>query len=252
MKLNFLPIHLLLLVNILSGCATLSKEECLQGDWYAIGYKDGANGYGVERLAEHSEACREHGAGVQADAYTQGRRVGLTYHCAESTVYKRESHAIHSDRGDWQAIGYGHGEAGRIFQPEYYQSRCAQYGITLANSEYTDGYRQGLQQYCQPHRAYDLGRNGNAYPRGLCGKQERPFLNAYIQGLDSAISSVDQDISSKMNESSASAAQLRKVEPRDKNYNSLQEKSNSLARQLDDLRERREKLRRLRESAVYY
>ena len=42
---------------LLSSCATLSKQECLVGDWQAIGYNDGVAGYQSERLASHAKAC---------------------------------------------------------------------------------------------------------------------------------------------------------------------------------------------------
>lgn len=41
----------------LLSCATLSKQQCLIGDWQTIGYNDGVAGYSSERLASHSKAC---------------------------------------------------------------------------------------------------------------------------------------------------------------------------------------------------
>lgn len=36
-------------IYLLAGCATLSKQECLIGDWQAIGYNDGVAGYHSDR-----------------------------------------------------------------------------------------------------------------------------------------------------------------------------------------------------------
>lgn len=41
-------------IYLLSGCATLSKEECMVGDWQTIGYNDGVAGYHSERLTSHA------------------------------------------------------------------------------------------------------------------------------------------------------------------------------------------------------
>ena len=40
----------LALVGSLSGCASLSKSECLNANWEDIGIRDGANGQSEEYL----------------------------------------------------------------------------------------------------------------------------------------------------------------------------------------------------------
>ena len=47
----------LALVGSLSGCASLSKSECLSADWEDIGIRDGANGQPEEYLIQHAKAC---------------------------------------------------------------------------------------------------------------------------------------------------------------------------------------------------
>ena len=37
----------------LSGCATMSPEECLQANWEEVGYHDAVEGYPVSRDSEH-------------------------------------------------------------------------------------------------------------------------------------------------------------------------------------------------------
>ena len=61
----------------LLSCATLSKQQCLIGDWQTIGYNDGVAGYFSERLASHSKACAK--AHVTPDylAWERGRKLGL-------------------------------------------------------------------------------------------------------------------------------------------------------------------------------
>ncbi|HRD48497.1 MAG: DUF2799 domain-containing protein [Candidatus Competibacter sp.] len=65
----------------LSGCATLSREECLIGNWYEIGAQDGAAGYSPERLAEHRQACAEHRIRPDRDAYRAGWEEGIRDYC---------------------------------------------------------------------------------------------------------------------------------------------------------------------------
>ena len=98
-----------------SGCATMSDEECTVADWSAIGYEDGARGYTAERFSNHRKACAKHG--------------------------------VTADFGAWQA-----------------------------------GREQGLVEYCQPGRGYDIGVSGGRY-YGVCSAELEPgFLDAYNAG----------------------------------------------------------------------
>jgi hypothetical protein len=99
----------------LSGCASMSNEECAVADWSAVGYEDGARGYTAERFSNHRKACAKHG--------------------------------ITADFGAWQA-----------------------------------GREQGLVEYCQPGRGYDIGVSGGRY-YGVCNAELEPdFLDAYNVG----------------------------------------------------------------------
>ena len=69
-KLNLIWIALTLIV--LSGCATMNADECVTGDWTAIGYEDGTRGYTSDRLAQHRKACAKHGVSPDFVAYQDG------------------------------------------------------------------------------------------------------------------------------------------------------------------------------------
>ena len=71
----------------LLSCATLSKQQCLIGDWQTIGYNDGVAGYSSERLASHSKACAK--AHVTPDylAWERGRKLGLQQYCTSNNAY---------------------------------------------------------------------------------------------------------------------------------------------------------------------
>ncbi|KUI99534.1 DUF2799 domain-containing protein [Vibrio sp. MEBiC08052] len=66
---------------VLSGCATLSKEECMTANWHQIGYEDGAQGYPDTRIASHREACAEYGISPDFKAYQDGHKEGVTRFC---------------------------------------------------------------------------------------------------------------------------------------------------------------------------
>jgi len=65
----------------LSGCATMSGDECVTSDWEAIGYEDGARGYTSEQLGARRKACAKHGVTPDFAAYKRGREQGLAEYC---------------------------------------------------------------------------------------------------------------------------------------------------------------------------
>ena len=65
----------------LSGCASMSADECLVSDWSAIGYEDGARGYTTDRFSQHRKACAKHGVAADFEGYKRGREDGLVEFC---------------------------------------------------------------------------------------------------------------------------------------------------------------------------
>lgn len=63
------------------GCATLSESQCVTGDWYTIGKRDGSAGLSRSQLFKHDEACAAYGAQPDARAYDAGRQDGLRRYC---------------------------------------------------------------------------------------------------------------------------------------------------------------------------
>ncbi len=84
---RWLSLFSLLFVVVLSACATLSENQCKQGDWYDIGVRDGSGGYGGDRLNKHSEACQEYGVAPNREAYEKGRGEGLKSYCSPDNAY---------------------------------------------------------------------------------------------------------------------------------------------------------------------
>ena len=107
------------LINMsVMGCATLSKEECLQGDWRGIGYRDGAHGYDLTRIEQHQKACVDFHVTPDINAYQAGHDEGLLVYCTPQN-------------------GFDLGE--RV--EEYNGNICPSY----LESAFLEQYKQGLQ-----------------------------------------------------------------------------------------------------------
>ena len=133
-----LPLALLLLVT---ACASLDKEDCVQADWYTIGLEDGARGRAIERLGDHRRACAEHRIVPNAERYMAGRSDGLKSFC----TYER---------------GYSEGRAGHT-----YAAACPQPASFLA------GYNRGRELHAL-HRERDeiereITKTRNALREGI-------------------------------------------------------------------------------------
>jgi hypothetical protein len=81
----------------LSGCMTLSGEDCRVADWKNIGLIDGHLGELPTHINDLQKSCQESGATVDAVSYEEGWRTGLSDYCSPS--------------GGFQA-----GESGRLYR----------------------------------------------------------------------------------------------------------------------------------------
>lgn len=147
---RYISVVLAVLVLGLSGCASMNANECLMGDWQAIGFEDGSRGYTSDRLGVHRKACAKHGVAPDFAAYRDGRE-------------------------------------------------------------------QGLLEFCQPSRGFNLGESGWRY-NGVCAADLEPgFLDGYrhgheLYGLRSSVSAVNQAISSRRNELNNTEQLIRDTE----------------------------------------
>ena len=67
---------------LLSSCASVSKEECIAGDWAAIGQRDGATGrVGDTQFARHIDACAKVQITPDRSAWARGYAAGLAQYC---------------------------------------------------------------------------------------------------------------------------------------------------------------------------
>jgi hypothetical protein len=76
-----------LAVTALSGCASMSADECVTSDWSAVGFEDGSRGYTTERFGNHRKACAKHGVTADFQAYQRGRDEGLVEFCQPGRAF---------------------------------------------------------------------------------------------------------------------------------------------------------------------
>jgi Protein of unknown function (DUF2799) len=70
-----------LLMAVLSGCATMSVEECKVAKWGEVGLRDGLAGEPLSKLNSLSKDCADAKVAVDTPAYLQGRDQGLVTYC---------------------------------------------------------------------------------------------------------------------------------------------------------------------------
>lgn len=107
---------------------------------------------------------------------------------------------------DWHAVGYADGAQGYTTDRfSRYSKACADHGITPNFTAYQVGRDEGLVEFCQPSRGYNLGVSGGHY-YGVCdAAMEEEFLDAYRVGnqlytLRSAVNSASNRIYAKERE----------------------------------------------------
>ena len=85
--------------------------------------------------------------------------------------------------GDWSGQGYADGQSGlTMSRLDEHAEACAKHGVTPDAAAYAAGRRQGLLQYCTPHRGFEVGRTGSGYA-GVCPSElEADFMYGYRDG----------------------------------------------------------------------
>lgn len=77
-----------IILLILTGCATMTAEQCVAADWQAIGYQDAMEGRASGHLGHHIEACSDHGIVANETAYTTGHAEGARAFCTPANGFR--------------------------------------------------------------------------------------------------------------------------------------------------------------------
>lgn len=135
----YIRIAIVLTIALLTGCATMSKEECTNADWHAVGYSDGSRGIHFQNLEKHRKSCGKYEIVPDAGAYRAGWDQGIRSYCTADN-------------------GYRAGRAGKA-----YHNICP----SDVEADFLSGWDQGVREYCTPDNALKLGLNGHRYS-GVC------------------------------------------------------------------------------------
>ncbi len=72
----------------LAACASLTQNECKQGNWFEIGQNDGANGRTLAVFKDHVSACGKYSVRPSRRQYEDGRNFGLARYCTPLSGFK--------------------------------------------------------------------------------------------------------------------------------------------------------------------
>jgi len=86
---NLHVLSLIAVMVLVSGCASLSKEECKTANWKTIGFEDGAQGKPEARIRAHRKACAEYGVAPELEAYRSGWEEGVARFCQPGNGYSQ-------------------------------------------------------------------------------------------------------------------------------------------------------------------
>lgn len=146
---------------LLSGCASLDRDECRSADWYAIGLEDGARGRAVERLGDHRRACAQHGIAPQTERYLAGRNEGLKTFCTYERGFShgRGGHAYTGACPAHLAAGFQSGyQLGRELHDLHRRLNDVQGQIARSKAMLKDGIPSPRQRALEVERLEDLTR----------------------------------------------------------------------------------------------
>ncbi len=75
------------LLMILVGCASVTKEECLTGNWDEIGYRDGTNGQTQDYIKQHEKSCERVDVTPNMSVWNAARLRGVPVYCVPQRAY---------------------------------------------------------------------------------------------------------------------------------------------------------------------
>lgn len=74
-------IMLALIAGLLQSCASLSRKQCLGGDWRTIGQRDGARGQPLTLFTRHAKSCQRVSVVANRTLWLEGHRSGARHYC---------------------------------------------------------------------------------------------------------------------------------------------------------------------------
>lgn len=75
------------MLAFLGACASLTPEQCIDGNWQNIGYNDGVRGRLESYISRHFDACADVGITPDVQEWMAGRTQGLPLYCTPQNAY---------------------------------------------------------------------------------------------------------------------------------------------------------------------
>jgi len=174
----------ILMAYALSGCATMSPEECLQANWEEVGYNDAVEGYPVSRSSEHREACASTGVQVDFELYRNGYALGLPYYCTRETGFEAADHG-----GDFAT------QCRRETFPDYLVGYSKGLDVFALKTEMREIEIQIAEKSDQPEALLmQIGQLRTARDNPQLSKDARREARYQLSQLESLYSTLNQDI----------------------------------------------------------
>ncbi|PZX46617.1 uncharacterized protein DUF2799 [Roseinatronobacter thiooxidans] len=174
-----------LMLAALSGCASLSRDDCLQGDWASIGERDGTEGRAMEaQFARHVTACAKVEITPERGTWEQGYARGLATYCTPQT-------------------GLREGEAGRP-----YRDVCP----AATEARFLQGYDLGQSAHRQRARIAEIGREISQLQSRNTALSGAPQSDAEALAAQRAWHAAQSEIMLLRLEQSLARAQLLRIE----------------------------------------
>ncbi len=82
------PVGLMMVLLLVAGCSSLSKQECRNADWYIIGLEDGSAGRTLQTVGSHRKACARVDIVPDMTAYENGHNQGRQRYCTRENGFQ--------------------------------------------------------------------------------------------------------------------------------------------------------------------
>lgn len=144
-----------LLIGLVSGCASMSEKECLTANWFDQGYRDGRNGEPLSRLEDHRQACEKVGIIPERARYFEGRDKGILEYCTPAN-------ALYEGR-----------------QGRYYRNSCPAH----LERNFLIYYQDGKRVYEAEQQVEELNRRSNQLQNSLKKEKDEATQNTLRREL---------------------------------------------------------------------
>jgi len=72
--------------------------------------------------------------------------------------------------GNWEELGYKDGSNGvSVDRVSKYANVCSEHGVSVDQHLYSQGYEQGIQNYCTDTRGFRVGEGGSSFNQACTG-----------------------------------------------------------------------------------